>query len=384
MLETTGESALNVLIWTGLLLGLPGKLLLVGELLALVRAQSALRRARHGGVDGFPGPVTVLVAFRDEEAVLPELFKALREQNPVQGGFRLVLVDDGSTDAGPTRVRMELPAFPGSLLLRNPGRGKTAALAHGLESIPEGIVVYTDADCRPEPGWIAGHLAEHSRGARVVLGHVVIPEPRIAALESLLASAQVQAGCLVGRPPFARGGNWSLHAADLRTVGGYAGLEGLGSGDDIYLLQKLVSQGLPCRFLAAAGTRVHTRAPFRSGQRTQQRRRRYGKLPGLKGWQRWRHLLLGSAFLSLLLEGLAGLAGHASWAGPELLAFWALAWWALDRSARGLGERRLRPDLPWLLPLWPILLLYYSLLGTLGGYRWKADPGPGPRLQEDS
>lgn len=203
----------------------------------------------------------------------------------------------------------------------------------------------------------------------MVLGHVRVTGQALVGLESLVATAQMLAGVALGRPPFSRGGNWSLRREDLVSVGGYTALAKRPSGDDLYLLQRLLEHKPPLALLTAPGSRVHTRAPERPSGRRDQRHRRYGKLPGLRGWQRLRHLLLAAALVSLLLELVAGLAGAAAWALPQALLFLGLAWWGLERTALLLGEPA--RGLALRLPLWPLLMLSHALRGTLLGYRWK-------------
>lgn len=42
----------------------------------------------------------------------------------------------------------------------------------GLEATPAGLLIFLDSDCIARPGWLAGHLAAHRAGHRVVSGGV--------------------------------------------------------------------------------------------------------------------------------------------------------------------------------------------------------------------
>lgn len=370
------------ILWAALL-SLPAKALLVRELWHIGR--QARRGLNRPGPLFHPDPprahpedealpVTVLVAYHNEAKALPRLLDCLALQSCGPQAFRVILVDDHSDDGGPGSL-----AEPGASVLRtqwlqNPGRGKTAALAHGAATVDRGIIVYTDGDCRPEPDWVDAHRRAHARGARLVLGHIRVRGSALAALESLVASAQLLGASATGRPPFSRGGNWSLRAEDLRACGGYTGLEGLPSGDDLYLLQRLLALKPPLACLGAPGSRVHTDGPGSGHSAAQQRRRRYGKLPGLSPGQRLRHLLLALALVALAGEGLAALAGRAPWGVAQAGFVYLLALAGLRDAARLLGENARYTHLALGLLLWPPLMLGHGLWGTLAGYRWKHAP----------
>ena len=95
----------------------------------------------------------VVPVYRDWEAV-PGLLAALAAQT--LAAFEILLVDNGSGSGAeapplalPPEARLVACATPGSYAARNAG----AAVAAG------DWLVFTDADCRPRPGWLAA-LAE--------------------------------------------------------------------------------------------------------------------------------------------------------------------------------------------------------------------------------
>jgi GT2 family glycosyltransferase len=70
------------------------------------------------------------------------------------------VVDDGSTDR-----TAEVAEMAGARVVRQPHRGPAAARNLGASQAHGAILVFTDADCRPEPGWLAALVRAVDSGA---------------------------------------------------------------------------------------------------------------------------------------------------------------------------------------------------------------------------
>ena len=98
--------------------------------------------------------LTVLIATYNGAATLPEVLAAYARLTPPAGGWKLVIVDNGSTDATPE----VLAAFRDRLplqTLREPRRGQNAARNTGLPHVEGDCLVLTDDDAVPTPEWLA-------------------------------------------------------------------------------------------------------------------------------------------------------------------------------------------------------------------------------------
>ncbi len=87
------------------------------------------------------------------------------------GGFDVIVVDDGSPEPlGPVCA-----AFgPRVRCVRQENRGPAAARNRGVAESDARLVVFTDDDCRPAPGWVAAICAAQGGDAdRLVGGRVV-------------------------------------------------------------------------------------------------------------------------------------------------------------------------------------------------------------------
>src|SRR6516225_223426 len=97
--------------------------------------------------------LTVLIATRNGARTLPRCLGALAGLTSPPGGWKLVVVDNGSTDATREIVASFADRLPLTFLLE-PRHGKNAALNAGLGSVEGDLVVFTDDDTLPRPDWL--------------------------------------------------------------------------------------------------------------------------------------------------------------------------------------------------------------------------------------
>lgn len=83
-------------------------------------------------------PLTILVAARDEEAVIATTVAALRQGFP---DAEVIVADDGSRDR-----TADAAEEAGALVLRLPRRGKGQALSAAERAAPPGRLLLADAD----------------------------------------------------------------------------------------------------------------------------------------------------------------------------------------------------------------------------------------------
>ena len=97
--------------------------------------------------------LTVLLATHNGAGTLPRVLEAYQRLTPPMGGWRVVLVDNASTDDTPAILKDFASRLP-LLALRTERRGKNVALNLGLEHVDGDLVVLTDDDAVPEAEWL--------------------------------------------------------------------------------------------------------------------------------------------------------------------------------------------------------------------------------------
>lgn len=119
--------------------------------------------------------VWVVVPFFNEADWIAGPITALAHQT--QSEFSIVLVDNASTDGGAQVAEQALAKHPRlrGHVIREPQKGTGAAAATGFDfAIARGatMILRTDADCLPDPTWVAELVAALEAGADMVGGNL--------------------------------------------------------------------------------------------------------------------------------------------------------------------------------------------------------------------
>jgi glycosyltransferase involved in cell wall biosynthesis len=127
-----------------------------------------------------PVAVTVAIAVKDRRELIERCLDAVLDQH-VEGGFELVVVDNGSTDGTleHLRDRATTSAVPMTVLVDHGSLGQVRNVALAAARSP--LIAYTDSDCVPAPGWLEGLVAPLRGGRPGRLGIVqgqTLPDPR--------------------------------------------------------------------------------------------------------------------------------------------------------------------------------------------------------------
>jgi glycosyltransferase involved in cell wall biosynthesis len=119
-----------------------------------------------------PPAVTVVVPARNARATIGSTLAALAAQE-LEHDYEVIVVDSGSTDDTASMAEAS-PAV--TAVLRNPGGEPAGSRNVGARSARGATLAFTDADCEPEPGWLAAGLLalEH---ADIVQGRVLPVRP---------------------------------------------------------------------------------------------------------------------------------------------------------------------------------------------------------------
>ena len=119
---------------------------------------------------------TVVVATRNRATLLPRLVAALEAQEGAPP-FDVVVVDDASTDATPVVLAELAASTPLDLRVeRQEVRGgQSAGRDRGWRGAQGDLILFTDDDCVPRPGWVAA-LVGALDGVDLVQGRT-IPAP---------------------------------------------------------------------------------------------------------------------------------------------------------------------------------------------------------------
>jgi poly-beta-1,6-N-acetyl-D-glucosamine synthase len=135
------------MIWLPVILILP-------YLVVIFKSYGNLLRLKRFNVEVEPyTPVSVVVACRNEQKNLPDLFKCIVSQNYPEHLFEVIIVNDGSSDET-SDIFHRFKATVQIITMNNKGVGKKQALRTGIIAAKGELIITTDADCRMEQNWI--------------------------------------------------------------------------------------------------------------------------------------------------------------------------------------------------------------------------------------
>lgn len=161
---------------------------------------------------------SVVIPTRNRPESLARLLESIRSSVPPEGGYEIVIVNDGGQDLSALAARF------GARLITQPASGAAAARNRGVEAAQGEFVLFTDDDCRVARDWI-GRLA--SRTARepsaLVMGKVLngLPSNPWAVAGQTLHDIVVEYfNSRPGQPGFFTANNFCLRRQDWLSAGG--------------------------------------------------------------------------------------------------------------------------------------------------------------------
>ena len=342
-----------------------------------------LGRHREGRTAKFPR-VSVIVPARNEEEQLKGCLRALRGQD-YPGDWEVVVIDDRSEDTTGEIVRREADSWEQLKLVTVVGEPrfkcpKKSALARGIEASSGDLLLFTDADCRPQVGWVKSMVGMFAEEVGLVAGYA-FPDSGRRVRQKLLALDNLAVGALgagslgMGRALSCTGRNLAYRRRVYDEVGGFERIGHLVGGDDVYLARMVATEtDWKLVFNRDRGADVfNAPPPVGLGEIINQKLRHAAK----GGHYQGPALVLGVAvylFHFFLFLGLMGMALERS-----LDLFFLSVWggrWAADgallwRMARR-EERSLLLGLPLLEVCYIPYVLLFTLLGRSGCFRWKS------------
>lgn len=353
-----------------------GGVLLFFYLIALLfLATGVVKNRRNTQKTASPPDLSLIVCARNEEDHLPALLRALKEQT---FPFEPIFVDDRSTDG--TRRLME--GYPGAVVIslkeeEGVFQGKKRALTRGIETAGGDVLLLTDADCIPLPGWAEGIASLFSKETGLVAGGALYREEkwyhRLMNLE-MLALAACSEGALGWQAPLLATGNNLAYRRDLFfKAGGFQGLEEIETGDDDLMIQRLGKEG-GGRFSFAWQPELFVRTKAQPSLRAFiHQRARWAS--GVFHWGLSVRLALGAVYLLYLLYLISPLGLLIPGLGTTIITGWGVSACMellfLAVALKGYGKLS---ALVWYLParlLFVPYLLAMPLWAWAGGYRWK-------------
>lgn len=191
-------------------------------------------------VDQKPRVSIVIPAHNAEKTIGACLGACLSQTHP---NTEVIVVDDGSTDAT-SRIAEGFPVH----YIRQENRGPAAARNRGAAEATGSFVAFTDADCVPEPDWIAQLLAVFAEGVVAVGGTYGIANPESTLARMIHEEIVLRHASYGADVDFLGSFNVMYDREAFRTAGGFDETFSRASAEDNDLSYRLLDAGGKLRF----------------------------------------------------------------------------------------------------------------------------------------
>lgn len=209
----------------------------------LIAGWARATRTKPGSPNKFNEFVSVIIPARNECSNIGHLLSDLEKQSYAR--FEVIVVDDHSDDETVNMVRRFTDKNPTYKVLRNDAAGKKTALTLGIHSANGSIIVTTDADCRVSSNWISSLVETFKdQNVKMVIGCVKMEANSFfASLQSLEFASLIGTGVAMAAFKLAvmcNGANLAFRKSVFDEVGRYEGNLHIPSGDDEFLMRKVL------------------------------------------------------------------------------------------------------------------------------------------------
>lgn len=178
----------------------------------------------------FEPTVSVIVAARNEERFIAECIRSLARLDYPKDRLEIIIVNDRSTDRTGEIIAGEISAYPFMRVVTTSAeqgnlRGKTNAVARGVDCSTGEILLFTDADCTVQAGWVRATVDAFDNSTGIVGGFTVLKAGRafegMQALDWFILFGVSSAAAGWGIPLTAIGNNLAVRRRAYDETGGY-------------------------------------------------------------------------------------------------------------------------------------------------------------------
>jgi poly-beta-1,6-N-acetyl-D-glucosamine synthase len=189
--------------------------------------------------------ISVIVPVRNEENTIIELLKSI--QRTGYSNYEVIVVDDHSTDQTAAVVKKAIQYDQFFRCISNDGVGKKQAIATGVAHASGEIVATTDGDCEVRLRWLQQiNECFQSPATKMVFGGVSLRSNNLfGELQELEFSSLIGSGIALwawGKPVMCNGANLAFRKDVFRELNGYEGNDHIASGDDEFLMRKILQR----------------------------------------------------------------------------------------------------------------------------------------------
>ncbi len=328
---------------------------------------------------------SMVIPFRDEVQALPILIKSLNQINYPSDKFELIFVDDDSKDDSINVIQRGFDcAQPDIQILKNKRKSdspKKDAVETAITQANFDWIITTDADCKIPQDWLQTFDASIQQYQPKLIAAPVTYHSTNSLLEQfqLLDVLSLQGSTIggfgIGNPFMCNGANLCYEKQAFLDVNGFQGNEHIASGDDIFLLEKMVAE-YPDKvhFLKSDKAIITTNPEATLKKLVSQRLRWAAKATSYKN--NFSKLVSLSVFcmnILLIILFLGSLIGYYSWLFfiISFLIKFCLDFVLLFKTATLFKQQSVLKHYFWSSLVYPLFIVFIALNSFTSSYSWK-------------
>ncbi len=254
--------------------------------------------------------VSVIVAARNEEALLRYCLDSLSRLTYPKEKLEVLVVNDHSTDATGSIIEDFARRFPfiksldATQDVNGTLHGKANAIAQGVEHTTGEIILFTDADCVVQRGWVEETVKYYDApSVGLVAGFTSLRSrtlfEAIQALDWFILFSVAAGATRLRFPVTAVGNNLSVRREAYNSVGGYRSIP-FSVTEDYALFHAITRRGYVARFPIDAATLVFS-LPCESWKELYHQKKRWFIGGAAMDWKSLSLFALGYVFKALLV-----------------------------------------------------------------------------------
>jgi cellulose synthase/poly-beta-1,6-N-acetylglucosamine synthase-like glycosyltransferase len=262
-------------------LAVVGLLILQDLLLWLIGKYGFIDHARHRDLKEWP-KVSILIPARNEEIHLPACLQSLESLEYPEDKLQFIIGDDQSTDTTPFIIKEWTAKMGNRLMVVVDGSGRKTlnGKAHTLNqmtSLADGeLLLFTDADCTVNAGWVKEMVRAYRPSFGLVTGITAVKANTVfswmQSLDWWATLGMVKAISDLGHNVTAMGNNMLVSKQAYTEVGGFDKVASSVT-EDLALAQALTKKGYRPAQQVSAGALVMTKSEKNFSDLLRQRKR---------------------------------------------------------------------------------------------------------------
>ncbi len=348
---------------------------------------------------------SIVIPFRNEAQVLPDLLKSLEQLEYPSDKYELIFVDDDSKDDSVSiihdfmnkpldeaclehldyaRHKLRRKAQPDIKVIKNvrkSGSPKKDAVETAIAQAKFNWVLTTDADCKVPQNWLQVFDAYIQQYQPKLIAAPVTYTPTNSLLEQfqlldiLSLQGSTMGGFGIGNPFMCNGANLCYEKKAFLDVNGFKGNEHIASGDDLFLLEKMVARYPEnVHFLKSDKAIITTKPESTLKKLISQRIRWAAKATSYKNnFSKLVSLSVFSINFLLIILFLGSIIGYYSWLLFVLVFIlkFCLDFMLLFKTATFFKQQSVLKHYFWSSIIYPIFIIFIALSSFTSSYSWK-------------